>query len=66
MVSVWAGFTLDNPALLEQLRARLLGTFRPAVVYIDCLRKVTMKDLNKAPEASALLATLDALRGSSA
>lgn len=60
-ISVWAGFTLDNPDLVEQLRG-YLQDFRPAVVYIDCLRKVTIRDLNKAPDASALLAILDGFR----
>jgi hypothetical protein len=60
-VSVWSGFSLDNPVLVAQLRA-LIADFRPAVLYIDCLRKVTIRDLNKAPEASALLALLDAIR----
>jgi hypothetical protein len=32
------------------------------VIYVDVLRKVTARDLNKAPEASALLAILDRLR----
>jgi hypothetical protein len=60
-VSVWSGFSFDNAALVDQLRA-LIADFRPAVVYIDCLRKVTVRDLNKAQEASALLAILDSLR----
>jgi hypothetical protein len=60
-IAVWSGFTLDNAALVDELRD-LLVAFRPAVVYIDCLRKVTIKDLNKAPEASALLAILDGFR----
>lgn len=60
-VSVWSGFTLDNPLLVAQLDAAL-ADFRPAVCYIDCLRKVTLRDLNKANEASALLAILDDFR----
>jgi len=60
-VSVWSGFTLDNLALVAQLDAAL-ADFRPAVCYIDCLRKVTLRDLNKANEASALLAILDDFR----
>jgi hypothetical protein len=60
-LSVWSGFSLDNPRLVEELRDHILG-FHPEVVYIDCLRKVTLRDLNKAPDASALLALLDGLR----
>jgi hypothetical protein len=60
-ISVWSGFTLDNPALVEQLRAAI-AAFAPAVVYIDCLRKVTIRNLNHADEASALLNVLDLLR----
>jgi RecA-family ATPase len=39
-----------------------LTTFRPEVVYVDVLRKVTLADLNKADQAGALLAKLDGLR----
>src|SRR5262245_36895020 len=39
-----------------------IADFRPAAVYIDVLRKVTLRDLNKAAEAGALLAELDRLR----
>ena len=60
-ISVWSGFTLDNPLLVAQLETAIKD-FRPAVVYIDCLRKVTLKDLNKAAEAGTLLAILDDLR----
>lgn len=60
-LSVWSGFTLDDKAMLSQLDTAI-DAFRPAVVYIDCLRKVTQRDLNKASEASALLAALDDLR----
>src|SRR5262249_8189636 len=57
-ISVWSGFTLDNRLLVAQLE-EAIKDFRPAVVYIDCLRKVTTRDLNKAAEASALLGILD-------
>jgi hypothetical protein len=60
-ISVWSGFTLDNPLLVAQLDAAIKD-FQPAVVYIDCLRKVTLKNLNHADEAGALLAILDDLR----
>jgi hypothetical protein len=60
-ISVWSGFSLDNPAMLTQLR-EVISTFKPDVIYIDCLRKVTLRDLNKLPEAQRLLDALDALR----
>jgi hypothetical protein len=60
-VSVWQGFTLDDPAWLTRLEAELVA-FPAAVVYLDVLRKLTVKDLNKAAEASPIFNTLDALR----
>lgn len=60
-LSVWSGFTLDDPAWVAQLEAEI-AAFRPAVVYLDALRKVTARDLNKASEASAVLAVLDDFR----
>jgi hypothetical protein len=60
-ICVWSGFSFDNPRLVDELRAHI-AEFKPEVVYIDCLRKVTIRDLNKAAEASALLAVLDGLR----
>lgn len=60
-ISVWEGFTFDVPAMVARLEAAL-ADFRPTVCYVDVLRKVTLRDLNKAPEASALLALLDGLR----
>jgi hypothetical protein len=60
-ISVWSGFTLDNGRLVVQFEAAIKD-FKPAVVYIDCLRKVTLKNLNHADEAGALLAILDDFR----
>src|SRR5262249_36124998 len=60
-ISVWAGFSLDVPAMVTRLAAEL-ATFKPHVVYLDVLRKITLKDLNKAAEASGLLAILDDFR----
>jgi hypothetical protein len=60
-ICVWSGFTLDDPTMLVTLRAHLVD-FKPEVVYLDCLRKLTLRDLNKAPEAGVLLAMLDGLR----
>jgi hypothetical protein len=60
-IDVWGGFTLDDQAKIARLEATIIG-FKPDVIYLDVLRKMTMKDLNKANEASALLAVLDDLR----
>ncbi|WP_413935150.1 AAA family ATPase [Nitrospira sp. BLG_1] len=60
-IEVWAGFNLDNSDQLARLRLTL-DEFKPEVVYLDCLRKLSSKDLNKANEAGTLLATLDDLR----
>ena len=59
--SVWTGFRLDDPAWLERLDADLMA-FPAEVVYLDVLRKLTGKDLNKADQASALFDSLDAIR----
>jgi hypothetical protein len=60
-VCVWAGVTLDDPRMVAELRAQV-EEFKPDVVYLDCLRKLSLRDLNKATEAGALLAILDGLR----
>lgn len=60
-IVAWEGFSFDNPEMVASLDATI-AAFRPAVVYVDVLRKVTARDLNKAVEASALLAILDDLR----
>ncbi len=60
-ILVWSGFTLDAPLQIDQL-ARTIATFQPTVVYLDVLRKLTTKDLNKADQAGALLKILDDLR----
>jgi len=60
-VSVWQGFTLDDPTWLARLEAEL-EAFPAAVVYLDVLRKLTVKDLNKAAEATPVFNVLDTLR----
>jgi hypothetical protein len=60
-VSVWSGFSLDNAEMVAQLRT-VITEFQPTVIYVDCVRKVTVRNLNHADEASALLAILDELR----
>jgi AAA domain len=60
-IEVWSGFTLDDTAMVARLEA-VIADFKPAVAYVDVLRKITLRDLNKASEAGALLAELDRLR----
>jgi len=60
-ISAWSGFSLDNASMMDQLRDAI-AAFTPDIVYIDCLRKVTVRNLNHAEEASVLLAALDELR----
>ena len=60
-ISVWAGFTVDEAPRVAQLRSTL-DAFRPAVVYLDVLRKLTTKDLNKGDQAGTFLKVLDDLR----
>lgn len=60
-LAIWSGFSFDDAVMVERLRAAIVD-FEPAVVYVDVLRKVTLRDLNKAPEASAVLAIVDELR----
>jgi len=60
-LSVWSGFSLDVDSMVKRLDAEI-ADFRPAVCYLDVLRKLTNRDLNKAAEAGALLGTLDDLR----
>jgi hypothetical protein len=60
-VEVWGGFTFEDAVMIARLESAI-ADFRLAVVYIDVLRKVTLRDLNKASDASVLLAVLDRLR----
>ena len=60
-LSVWEGFKLDEPVMVARLQTTI-EEFRPAVVYLDVLRKMTLRNLNKAEEASPLLEVLDDLR----
>lgn len=60
-LEVWSGFKFDNPKMMQRLEQEI-ADFRPAVIYIDVLRKVTLKDITKADQASMLLDMLDELR----
>jgi hypothetical protein len=60
-ISVWRGFTLDAQPDLDTL-ARTLANFQPVITYMDVLRKLTTKDLNKSDQAGTLLKSLDDLR----
>jgi len=62
-VKPWSGFSLDNRGMQEMLRL-VCRDWRPAVVYLDVLRKVTSADLNRAAEVNRLLNFLDELRRS--
>jgi hypothetical protein len=61
LLACWTGFTFDDEACVTRLH-EAIATFKPTVVYIDALRKVTLADLNKADLASRILAILDARR----
>ena len=60
-IAVWSGLSLDDPHQVERLDTEL-AAFPASVVYLDVLRKLTRRDLNKALEAGALLGVLDDLR----
>jgi hypothetical protein len=60
-IEVWGGFTLDSPAMLARLEATI-AAFRPSVVYIDVLRKVTLQALKDEQAMGVILAALDDLR----
>jgi hypothetical protein len=60
-LEVWAGFSFDDAAMVGRLRSTV-EAFEPSVVYLDVLRKMTVRDLNKFDQASTLLASLDELR----
>lgn len=60
-LSVWQGFKLDKPEWIRRLETEICE-FRPAVVYLDVLRKLTTADMNKAVEVVPMLEALDGLR----
>lgn len=60
-VAVWKSFSLDDPDMLLSL-VKTLEEFKPRVVYLDALRKMTTRDLNSQQEASKLVNMLDDLR----
>lgn len=60
-VAVWQGVTLDVPAMVKRLDDEL-GRLTPDVCYIDVLRKITARDLNKGEHAGWFLGELDRLR----
>src|SRR5262249_58169421 len=57
-ILVWSGFSLDDPTWLRRLDGTC-AAFKPHVLYLDVLRKLTARDLNKSDQAGALLAGLD-------
>lgn len=60
-LAVWQGFTVDSEDMVKRLDAEL-ARLEPDVCYIDVLRKISRKDLNKGEHAGALLGALDELR----
>lgn len=60
-VAVWEGFTFDAPAMVARLEATL-AELRPAVVYLDVLRKLTVKSVREDVDMAPILAILDDLR----
>jgi len=59
--AIWTGFRLDDETWLARLDAELRA-FPAAVVYLDVLRKLTVKDLSKQPEAAVIFDALDQAR----
>jgi hypothetical protein len=57
-VAVWTNFSLDDPDMVLSLD-KTVEEFKPRVVYLDALRKMTTRDLNPQHEASKLVNTLD-------
>jgi hypothetical protein len=60
-VAVWTNFSLDDLDMLLSLD-KTLGEFKPRVVYLDALRKMTTRDLNSQHEVSKLVNALDEMR----
>src|SRR5215831_11481160 len=60
-LSVWEGVSLDTATSLANLECTI-EQFKPQVVYLDALRKLTLRDINKTDQASAILAVLDGYR----
>jgi len=60
-VAVWTNFSLDDPDKVLSLD-KTLEEFKPRVVYLDALRKMTTRDLNSQHEVSKLVNALDELR----
>lgn len=60
-IQVWCGFKLEDPTWMARLDATCTS-FKPAVIYMDVLRKITRKDLNKQVDMEPLLDSLDHLR----
>jgi len=61
LIDVWGGFSLDSPLMMQRLEGTI-DAFRPHVVYIDVLRKVTIRALKDEVQMGAILAALDDLR----
>jgi len=62
-LEAWPGFTFEKRDMVARLETTL-ATFELAVVYIDVLRKVTLRDLNKQAEAMDAICFRSASRSS--
>ncbi len=58
---VWQHFRLDDPQSIAKLKKEL-AAFPAQVVYLDVLRKIHQKDLNKADQAAAITNKLDEIQ----
>lgn len=56
-----AGVSLDKPEWIETIRA-VCRDFKPDVIYLDVLRKLTALDIEKWVESGRLLEVLDSIR----
>jgi hypothetical protein len=61
LIQVWGGFTLDDAGWRAKLD-QTIQTFKPDVVYLDAVRKVTALNLSKPEDAQTFLDRLDVPR----
>jgi hypothetical protein len=57
-LAVWQGFTFDKPEMLARMEATI-ARVRPALVYLDVLRKLTTQTVREDAAMAPILATLD-------
>ncbi|HKC82469.1 MAG TPA: AAA family ATPase, partial [bacterium] len=61
LIQVWGGFTLDDAGWRAKLD-QTIQTFKPDVIYLDAVRKVTALNLSRGEEAQTFLDRLDVPR----